>query len=293
MSDTTVIQATPGSVGVGQQDFSDGAGHFNSMSFLVDQKISRLNSMKPVKIVAVHGGIANGSKNTGTVDVQPLVNQLDGQGNSVPHGIIYGLPWGRSISGGWGVISDPVVGDTGVIVVSDRDMSSLVSNSGAQSNPGSYRQYDLADSIYMGGFLQSNFAQGIIFNYDQSGGLQFTDANGNTVNLTKNGVAVSDKFGNKITTTTNGMTVQDKNSNVVTMAAAGMTINAASGALTVEDSNGNTLVSSGAGWTMTGNLKVNGTIIATGNVTGGSIDLETHTHTGVTTGSGNTGPPTG
>jgi phage baseplate assembly protein gpV len=43
-----------------------------------------------------------------------------------------------------------------------------------------------------------------------------------------------------------------------------------------------------------GNLSTSGNITTTGgNVTAGSIDLKTHVHTGVTTGSGSTGPPTG
>jgi len=42
---------------------------------------------------------------------------------------------------------------------------------------------------------------------------------------------------------------------------------------------------------ITGNLKVTGTIVATGEVTGNSIPLSTHLHGGVTTGTGNTGVP--
>lgn len=42
---------------------------------------------------------------------------------------------------------------------------------------------------------------------------------------------------------------------------------------------------------ITGNLKVTGTIVATGQVTGNGIPLSTHLHGGVTTGAGNTGVP--
>ena len=48
---------------------------------------------------------------------------------------------------------------------------------------------------------------------------------------------------------------------------------------------------------MIGNLDVDGSITATGDiaatgdVTAGSISLKNHTHPGVQTGSGNTGPP--
>jgi phage baseplate assembly protein gpV len=43
-----------------------------------------------------------------------------------------------------------------------------------------------------------------------------------------------------------------------------------------------------------GNISTSGNITSTGgNVTAGAIDLKNHVHTGVTTGSGSTGPPTG
>ena len=42
-----------------------------------------------------------------------------------------------------------------------------------------------------------------------------------------------------------------------------------------------------------GTLNLNGDLITTGNVTAGAIDLETHTHTGVTSGPDDTGPPIG
>ena len=43
---------------------------------------------------------------------------------------------------------------------------------------------------------------------------------------------------------------------------------------------------------MTGNMTVQGSISATGDVVGGSISLDSHHHTGVQTGGGNTGGPT-
>lgn len=42
---------------------------------------------------------------------------------------------------------------------------------------------------------------------------------------------------------------------------------------------------------MTGDLMVDGAITSTGNMTGGGKSLDTHIHSGVQTGSGDTGPP--
>lgn len=43
--------------------------------------------------------------------------------------------------------------------------------------------------------------------------------------------------------------------------------------------------------TLTGDMKVTGTIVATGDVTGAGVSLQQHVHTGVTTGDGISGPP--
>ncbi len=65
----------------------------------------------------MHGG---GVGAPPTVDVQPLTNQTDGQGNQTPHGIIYNIPATRTQGGGNAVINDPVVGDVGFMSVADR-----------------------------------------------------------------------------------------------------------------------------------------------------------------------------
>ena len=51
------------------------------------------------------------------------------------------------------------------------------------------------------------------------------------------------------------------------------------------------LILTPSGVTIDGNVTVNGSITATGNVTGEGTSLHTHVHSGVQTGSGDTGPP--
>ena len=48
-----------------------------------------------------------------------------------------------------------------------------------------------------------------------------------------------------------------------------------------------------AGVMMNSDLEVNGVVVATGDVTAGGVSLKTHIHSGVMTGSGNTGAPVG
>lgn len=93
----------------------------------------------------------------GTVNVLPLVNQIDGSipPNSQPHITVYGLPYLRVQGGSNAVIIDPQPGDIGIAVFASRDISGVKATK-AQANPGSQRSYDFADGIYMGGVLNGS-----------------------------------------------------------------------------------------------------------------------------------------
>lgn len=134
----------------GAQTEQSGATPFNAMNFLVTQILNGRNhaTLVQVKAVTNAGGVAP----VGFVDVLPLVNQLDGDRNAVPHGIVNSLPYFRMQGGTNAIILDPQVGDIGLAVFADRDLSS-VKASKAQANPGSMRRADFADGLYVGGFL--------------------------------------------------------------------------------------------------------------------------------------------
>lgn len=252
--------STPGSLGYGQQDPNDSSSDFNKISFLVRQLMSRLNTMKLVKVTAVHldGGMPPAG---GTVDVQPLVNQIDGQGNSTAHGIVAGLPFFRMGGGEWQIIIDPAVGDIGYVVVSDRDISNVKSTKG-QANPGSFRKYDLADGIYVGGCL--NPAPKAYVQLKSDGSFNLADAFG--------AMLQSDKAGGFLFT-----------GNVTIMGAL-----AVSGDIT-----GINGVPISGDLDVMGSVNAGNAITAQNNITAGTIDLQTHHHSGVQTGGGNTGPPSG
>ncbi len=140
---------------VGQFGINDAANQFNTISFIVRQAMAQISTIRAVKVVAVH--LPNKGKRgqvdiAGTIDVQLLTNQVDGEGNQTPRGIVYGIPYHRLQSGDSAHIVDPVVGDIGLAHIADRDLSSNISNRG-QGNPGSNRRFSPSDSIYYGGIL--------------------------------------------------------------------------------------------------------------------------------------------
>ena len=88
----------------------------------------------------------------GRVNVLPMVNMVDGVGQTVKHGNIHNLPFMRMQGGKKAVIMDPKDGDIGVVVFADRDISA-VKTSKKQSAPGSGRRYNMADGIYISSVL--------------------------------------------------------------------------------------------------------------------------------------------
>lgn len=141
-------------------------GGFNELQFLIQQWV--LNNVNTVKLVKVKACTNSGGVSpVGTVDVQPLVNQMSAARNPTPHGTLVKLPYFRLQGGTNAVILDPVAGDVGVAVFCDRDISSLKNAllagiSGTQ-NPGSFGAYDWADGLYLGGFLNGTPLQYVQF----------------------------------------------------------------------------------------------------------------------------------
>lgn len=174
---------------VGQTGLSSAGGEYNALRFLVSQFLGLVGTVKIVKVIAVHA--AGGLAVAGTVDVQPLTNQIDGQGNSTPHGTVFGLPYIRIQGGTNAVIIDPVAGDMGLAVIADRDISAVKSKRG-QANPGSFRRFDMADGIFICGILNGVPTQYIEF--ITGGGLKLADSFGNSLTSSSDGWALVGKL---------------------------------------------------------------------------------------------------
>jgi hypothetical protein len=133
--------------GYGQQTPYDDANDFTRIRFLVSQMLAKVRTNVLVQVISCtnDGSVAP----VGRVVVQPLVNQVDGNNVAVPHGPVYSLLYFRYGGANGQVMIDPAQGDIGWAAICDRDITS-VKNTGQQSNPGSYRKFDLCDGIYSG-----------------------------------------------------------------------------------------------------------------------------------------------
>lgn len=169
----------------GRQEPTSSTSAFNATAFLIQQMLGMVSTATLVQIKAVtnDGGVSS----IGQVDVLPLVNLVDGSGNSSPHGTIFGLNYVRVQGGQNAVILDPQVGDIGVALFADRDISAVIAAEG-QANPGSRRRFSMADGIYLFSVVASAPQQYVRF-YD--GGIIIQDVNGNTINMGAAGVVIN------------------------------------------------------------------------------------------------------
>lgn len=205
----------------------DITAQYKLAGFVVQQMLLKASFCAPVivKSVTNDGGVSP----IGRVSIQPLVQQLDGDRNVVDHGVIYNVPYLRIQGGANAVILDPQVGDIGVAVFCDRDISA-VKATGAVAPPGSDRTNHMADAVYLNTVIGATPSQYV----------RFSEAGIELVSPVK-----------------------------VHIQAPAAVIDA------------NT--------TINGALAVNG-----GGVTNDGVDIgKTHTHTGVTPGSGTSGAPNG
>ncbi|CAB3715278.1 oxidoreductase [Achromobacter marplatensis] len=234
----------------GQAQAGEGMGEYGALMFLISQSLARLSTATLVRVVSVtnDGGLSP----VGFVDVQPLVNQLDGAGNAVPHAVLHQLPYFRLQGGTDAVILDPKVGDIGMAAFGSRDLSA-VKASKQQANPGSWRTHDMADGLYFGGMLNGTPVQYV----------QFTAGGINVVSPSK-------------------VTVQAPNIelNAATQCALNSPVIVLNG--TVQQGAG----SFGGTSTWQGNMNTLGTLRNNGKDVG-----STHTHPGVQSGPSNTGTP--
>ena len=128
MSDELQPSATP----------SDLVDEYNSLIFIINSEIKKLNTADLVKVIAVN--------DNGTIDVQPLLGSVKADGSMNEPSPVYGVRYFQWQFGLNKIKATPVIGDIGLIVCCKRDISNV-----ENGNVGSFRQFSLADGIYIGG----------------------------------------------------------------------------------------------------------------------------------------------
>lgn len=263
------------SVPNGQIQANTAWSEYQQISFAIAQAIVKMQTTTLVQIVSCtnNGGLSP----VGFVDVIPMVHQVDSQGIAWPHTTIYNIPYCRIQGGTNAIIIDPQPGDIGMCCFASRDITK-VKNTKAPALPGSKRQYNFSDGIYLGGLLNAVPVQFVQFN---TAGITVTSPTAVTVNAPTATVNAPTTVVNSTTTTVNSTTTTVNATNFIVNATStfngDMAINGA--------------ISQGAGGSGATATLI-GPVTVTNNVTAAGIGLSTHKHTGVTTGGGTSGGPT-
>lgn len=129
------------------------------MSTAIQSILNKIHTAAVVKVISVEAGETGA---VGYVDVLPLVMQLSSDGQSFSSAKIKKVPYFRLQGGANAVIIDPQVGDLGIAIFAERDISA-VKREKAEVAPVSLRKYDLADGLYIGGFLNGAPSQYVHF----------------------------------------------------------------------------------------------------------------------------------
>ena len=125
-------------------------GRYNTLRFLFQQVLLDTQTAIPVRVISCTN---NGEvSSVGTVDVLILMNQLDGDGYAVPHGILHSLPYLRFQGGDSAFIMDPKPGDIGLACFCSRDITTILATRD-QANPASLRHHNFSDGVFVAGML--------------------------------------------------------------------------------------------------------------------------------------------
>lgn len=116
---------------------SDLVDEYNSLIYIINSEIKKLNTADLVKVIAI---------NERTIDVQPLLGSIRADGSMNETSPIYGVRYFQWQFGLNKIKAVPVVGDIGLLVCCKRDISNV-----ENGNVGSFRQFSMADGIYIGG----------------------------------------------------------------------------------------------------------------------------------------------
>lgn len=227
-----------------------GSSDLNALNFLIKSIVKGMvNTAIPVRVDAV---VRTGEgKGADYLSATPLVEMRSASGEAIPNVSIPKLRWFRLQHGKAAVICDPKVGDIGLAVFAQQDVSALTGGN-TPVQPGSFRCFDMSDGFYIGGFWGQK--PETFIHLEDTGHITITAPQAVTVNTT--------------TATVN--------------ASASVTIDTPvthiTGDLIVDGK-----ITGGGGMALSGGATVSGDVVADG------ISLKSHTHTGDS--GGTTGTP--
>ena len=252
--------------------------HTNATAFLIEQMIR--DTVNTAEVVSIDGADQSGTDGAaGYAAATPLVCQTDGFDNTLPPASIPKMPFFRPQAGKAAIVMDPQPGDKAILVAMKRDSSGVATGKKDPVQPGSHRTFDQADGYLINGFLGETPEIWLHLN-PVSGDISLSTKAANVdISCRESGdMEIKTAAGKIVITATTTITI--KAPNIILDGNVRVT-----GNLTVD---GTSEGPGGGAFQTRGGINNEG-----GTVTSNSVTLETHTHTGVEPGGGDTGSPNG
>ena len=267
----------------------------NAAFFMIEQNIRNL--VNTAEITRIEEAEQTGSDGpAGYASATPLVCVLDGYNEIIPSVAIPKMPYFRPQAGKAAIIMDPQPGDKALAVFAKHDSSNVVSGKNATVQPGSFRIYDMADGFLLNGFLGetpeiwlrldpvsgdislSTKSADVDISCRESGDIEIRTGSGNVnvIATDKIRIAAPDIVldGNVRVTGNHSVEGRSHGRNGGPAVFSTGIVNESGG------------IANSGGITNAGGVSNSG-----GAVSSNGVTLETHTHTGVLPGGGNTGSP--
>lgn len=235
-------------------DIYQSTSKYNANNQQIAGNIQKLNTVFLAKILSVSTAGVGGTK---TVTAQPLICQIDANGNALPSPKLVEIPHYRVQAGAGAFVVNPHVGDIGVFVCAKRDISNIKNGVTDPQTPASFRSFDLADSIMIA-TIHTGTASTYVYIDPDNGTIEIKAPASLTVNTA--------------TATINASGSTSINSPETTI----------SGHVTIK---GGLSVSGGEG------AQVDGSLTTTGDVVANGISLDSHVHGSVMSGASDTSAP--
>lgn len=237
-----------------------------------DNKINNMYTSLPCIVIAVRDGL-NGQM----VDIQPTINQKFKDGTVKERPPVLGVPVSFPVSSSAGFTFPIKVGSTGIAIFSMRNMDGWKAGNGRPASPMNFAKMDKGDAMFIPGIQPPGSAVNNpakhILTHDPSDAVLFQNLGGveSEVRLKADGSIEINTSNQPVVVNCSDATVNA--SGAINLNAQTMTVDCPS-TLWIGD-----VVQQG-NWTQTGTYILN------------TININLHKHTGVTAGSGMSGPST-
>lgn len=144
--------------------FEDQFDADRQQEFIIGRMLGRVHTATLVRVLAVRPTAGK----VGFVDVLPLVQEVDTARKVIQQTPIYNVPFTRYQGGPSAVVLDPAVGDIGISMFAERDITSVKSTT-QQGPAATDRRHDIADALYIGGVLNAEPTQYVRFQPEAGG----------------------------------------------------------------------------------------------------------------------------